>query len=885
MTVTSGSTSFSTSQTLRGCSTPGGTVTATLRQGTSTIATDTHTVTVAVPVLPSPPAPSGLEVTSITSNSISLAWNTRNGVSKYRVQYGSITHETTSISPRVSGLQSNTSYTFQVSGYGDGSTYRAAWGSAASVSKTTLPAIPTGLQSTTDDGTIMLTWNDVDGATEYEVQRATGTGSPLDWSTLPSSHNSPPATFGGLVNGLTNGVVYHHRVRSVGTAGKSDWSLGHSTILPLAGPVILDVVPLPNREARLSWLNSDNNIIGTTFQVQHRERAFATVFEDSSEIEVGSGPTTDEDPQSSEVPTLPTIEISGLPSYQSLGERDVVSNRFKVEAELLAPATLYRITVRARGYNLGFDNRCIDKAITKLQIGGATRLLPTLYACGPTSGTVVAELAEVQWSDWTDVESLGTGIAGYNINLDSMFADDTLDEIRVQAIHPQGLSGFVGNRRPVAVIDTPITKANGDSKGFAQNNGQAALEWTPLQEIVGPVQGRVSFRYRQMGDYNGISHTSIGWRPENFGVPTTTRDNPITGLTFGEVYAIQFIFQATTSQAGIWDATKVYAGRDSFVWPWNESAAHGDEGRLFRVASFPLRLSTIGRIQGGYSYIFCEESFPEMEREDWSRAVHYAFKQWESASNGLVEVNPLRNYNPYENGGVGGWVGDPCASYQSVTEETEEDITKYLEDHDSLTTGDFNDLRSLAHTLVTNGIRPQDLAHHEVKMVDVEGTFPGLRTQVPSQRDPFVGSKWSIFEGLAKYLGVHSCIFLPDKKSCTVPRPIDDTGIAYTIDILLNQNHTDVGINPPDPLDDDIRFNRCPSTMNNRIAYHILVHEAGHALGILADTSNFIPERVNHHPLHEDSKDTVMSDNHEDVYRCSPHPLDLLAMYALYQTE
>ena len=50
VTVTSGSTSFSTSQTLRGCSTPGGTVTATLRQGTSTIATDTHNVTVAVPV-------------------------------------------------------------------------------------------------------------------------------------------------------------------------------------------------------------------------------------------------------------------------------------------------------------------------------------------------------------------------------------------------------------------------------------------------------------------------------------------------------------------------------------------------------------------------------------------------------------------------------------------------------------------------------------------------------------------------------------------------------------------------------------------------------------------------------------------------------------------
>ena len=90
----------------------------------------------------------------------------------------------------------------------------------------------------------------------------------------------------------------------------------------------------------------------------------------------------------------------------------------------------------------------------------------------------------------------------------------------------------------------------------------------------------------------------------------------------------------------------------------------------------------------------------------------------------------------------------------------------------------------------------------------------------------------------------------------------------------------------------DAPFNRCAARRNG--AYETLVHEAGHALGIrgklpprftLVVPASDPDVQINFHPTVAGS---VMSYERAlmlpDDPDCSPHPLDIMVIYALYQT-
>ncbi len=79
---------------------------------------------------------------------------------------------------------------------------------------------------------------------------------------------------------------------------------------------------------------------------------------------------------------------------------------------------------------------------------------------------------------------------------------------------------------------------------------------------------------------------------------------------------------------------------------------------------------------------------------------------------------------------------------------------------------------------------------------------------------------------------------------------------------------------------DRIAFNTCPDTMvDHNYPYSSLVHEAGHALRIGNGKDGMGQE--NHHP-NEQIKSAIMSYG-DGLPKCSPHPLDIMAIYALYQ--
>ena len=105
---------------------------------------------------------------------------------------------------------------------------------------------------------------------------------------------------------------------------------------------------------------------------------------------------------------------------------------------------------------------------------------------------------------------------------------------------------------------------------------------------------------------------------------------------------------------------------------------------------------------------------------------------------------------------------------------------------------------------------------------------------------------------------------------CAVPEDAeDDSGnLVRTMDIFLREDKHGVQRLIDLSGGDRIRFNTCPDTSDNyNYPYSSLVHEAGHALGI-------------GHPKLRGSIMNYVTDESD----CSPHPLDIAAIYALYQS-
>ncbi len=195
------------------------------------------------------------------------------------------------------------------------------------------------------------------------------------------------------------------------------------------------------------------------------------------------------------------------------------------------------------------------------------------------------------------------------------------------------------------------------------------------------------------------------------------------------------------------------------------------------------------------------------------------------------------------------------------------------------------------------------MAANEIRMVDMGGTYPNLDKIRLSVE----------FDELASSIGLAKCVFF--SSGCAVPHPRVDVGLfilppttfIQSTDILVNQER--IGSDPP-PLPggdavserNDVVFNSCPTAAHG--AYETLVHEGGHVLGIRevyemarSDRSleyyqdhPFEPGLIVGGPSHTNvispsSRITVMSHNRYSGLRCSPHPFDILAIYAIYQSR
>lgn len=182
--------------------------------------------------------PGGLVVTNITDSSATLNWDAATGATQYTVgiedeqNNPSTFHIETSVtgtSYQVSGLKAGVKYKFKVRTRcgGDKSDW-SEWvffvagnsnsgnnggNSAGSCS------IPSGLSSTVNGSTVILSWNADSTATKYTIEVEDEQNNPSTFQ-LKDSTTSNSYT----LTGLQTGVLYKFKVRKHCSGGQSDWS-------------------------------------------------------------------------------------------------------------------------------------------------------------------------------------------------------------------------------------------------------------------------------------------------------------------------------------------------------------------------------------------------------------------------------------------------------------------------------------------------------------------------------------------------------------------------------------------------------------------------------------------------------------------------------------
>ncbi len=466
------------------------------------------------------------------------------------------------------------------------------------------------------------------------------------------------------------------------------------------------------------------------------------------------------------------------------------------------------------------------------------------------------------------------GATHYDLPLDNHLADDVVDEFQVQALVETCYGHISGNNpkdslpsKKFRIVDSPIRSADGNNKGISNSVwGSATIKWHRIPGI-----SQYTIRYRLL---TGTHTEKDGWYPYGYTNLTNMSDivsdhnsystallkHTRTNLKLMKIYAIQLNY---TDQNGI----RVFAGRDAFVWPAKDFPKEDE-----RVATYPYFGHWTTK---EYKYRICDQTFPADKREKWIQLIDDAFERWESATNGLVKVTSESSKCGLNN-------DSPLDDYKHLKINLNEvymvDTTKQAY------------IQLLALPIIPSPLR---LASRYVI------------TKVTGQSDIL---------NLIKYADdIRSiCIYLKTP-ACTISRMYSQSASAAGklnnnvesingVDIIFKKNRFDAY-----PIDkpESVKFNRCfpvetikigENRYDKHFPYITALHEAGHALG----TSGFSNADVigsldifggddSYHRAHPFIPDAAMNyDSKIDAIinepDCSPHPFDIMAIYALYQT-
>jgi len=191
-----------------------------------------------------PAAPASLQA-SAGNAQVGLSWSASANATGYYVKRSTTSGGpytqiagTSSTSFTDTGVTNGTKYFYVVSSYNSaGQSANSAEASATPTGSVTIPSVPSGLMASPGNAQVSLTWNGSNGATSYNVKRATTTGGPY-------TQVAAPTATGFTDTGLTNGITYYYVVSAVNTAGESSNSTQISaTPAATAADVIITIDP------------------------------------------------------------------------------------------------------------------------------------------------------------------------------------------------------------------------------------------------------------------------------------------------------------------------------------------------------------------------------------------------------------------------------------------------------------------------------------------------------------------------------------------------------------------------------------------------------------------------------------------------------------------
>ena len=420
----------------------------------------------------------------------------------------------------------------------------------------------------------------------------------------------------------------------------------------------------------------------------------------------------------------------------------------------------------------------------------------------------------------------------------------------------------------IIIIDTPIKSANGASS----TGSEAKIHWNPLSRIqaFGAAYGAGSATFR-VRKFEG-NHDTASWRPDKFDLvlpiaTASTNPHPFTGLTKHALYAIQYIYQPPPTPNA---SRKVFAARDVYVWPSDSRA--GDQ----YVAGMGVRPRLH---QKTYSYYICAETFDVTGRKsDWLTLVERAFTAWDTATDNLVTtVRVTPTPRPPGVTRPPGVADSGCGDRLKLTDDIVDKVRQTIMSSTPTgtptrtpTPGEYiamakpNVISVLIQLQLGTGITQFQSRANKINEVLLYNDMD------PSLAD-FEAA--AVFRELSGVIGYGAgCwhdngVWNPGVLACA-SGPDTITGAGSSVDVLIR--HAPFATPPLGIPAGTVRFNTCRSIgpRNTPSAYESVLHEAGHALGIR-----------DHDKSHMDS---VMNYNFQEP-DCSPHPLDILAIYALYQ--
>ena len=412
--------------------------------------------------------------------------------------------------------------------------------------------------------------------------------------------------------------------------------------------------------------------------------------------------------------------------------------------------------------------------------------------------------------------------------------------------------------KTIIIIDTPITSANGNSPGTGVTSGKAAITWKDLgNSFTDDIfdGGTYQLRHRR-SSYNS---KSIDWTPGDYDRDETTEKTSSLSLTIDKltryrIYAVQLLYEK--------DDHRVFAARDAYVWPSEKAVASEDKGEsiaTFAIYNYPLNTKSGDDRSMEFKYHICADTFPsDRPTEDWVPFINHAMLQWQYATDELVKMI-------HE--------GDACTDYTPFIDELVKQVRGIV--NDGMVVGDTP--AEIRATITRDGsaiIKRFNEMQVDASKLDALGKSDVEVSEIMMIRDGDWADEDHVvfaFTKLGGDIGVENC----DRgcaKAVKSPKGTISTDIQLLESYHVADGHGILQAVIQPGAAAEIAFNTCPYFGNNyHLPYSSIVHEAGHALGL-------------GHADEGKVKAAIMA-YYRDLPQCAPHPLDVMAVYALYQSK